>query len=291
MIKFLSYIIYGLVRLISYLPFPILYIFSDIVFFIVYYILRYRRKVVTENLNNSFPEKSEKEICSIRKEFYSHFCDTFIETIKMWSISEEEMKKRCKFLNPEIFDIYKAQNKNVITVLGHYGNWEWLTSFALWKDAYYLPIYKPLHNKVFDQMFLKIRRRFGTIPVAKNDTLRTMMRYRNENKHTATAFLGDQTPNKNSINYWTKFLNQDTAILIGTERIAKKLDQAIVFIKMNKIKRGYYEVDFIPLFDNPKETKEFEISEKHTRVLEDIIKENPAYWLWSHRRWKHKKED
>jgi len=291
MIKILSYIVYGLVRLISYLPFTVLYLFSDIVFFFVYYILRYRKKVVTENLTNSFPEKSEKEIHRIRKEFYSHFCDTFIETIKLWTISKEEMKKRCKFLNPEIFDKYKEQNKNVITILGHYGNWEWLSSFAIWRDANYLPVYKPLHNKVFDKMFLKIRKRFGAIPVAKDDTLRTMIRYRNEEKLSATVLIGDQTPKKNSINYWTKFLNQDTAILIGTERIAKKLDQAVVFIKMTKIKRGYYEVDLIPLFDNPKETAEFEISEKHTRVLEDIIKENPAYWLWSHKRWKHKKED
>lgn len=280
-----------MVRLISYLPFTVLYIFSDIVFFLVYYILRYRRKVVTENLTNSFPEKSEEEIHRIGKEFYSHFCDTFIETIKLWTISKEEMKKRCKFLNPEIFDRYTEQNKNVITILGHYGNWEWLTSFAIWRDANYLPVYKPLHNKVFDKMFLKIRKRFGAIPVAKDDTLRTMIKYRNEKKLSATVLIGDQTPKKNSINYWTKFLNQDTAVLIGTERIAKKLDQAVVFIKMTKIKRGYYEVDLIPLFDNPKETAEFEISEKHTRVLEDIIKENPAYWLWSHKRWKHKKED
>ena len=259
-------------------------------YFFVCYILRYRRKVITDNLKNSFPEKSDEEIHKIRKEFYSHFCDTFIETIKLWTISEEEMKKRCKFLNPEIFDRYKEQNKNVITILGHYGNWEWLTSFAIWRDANYLPVYKPLHNQVFDQMFLKIRKRFGAIPVAKDDTLRTMIRYRNEKKLSATVLIGDQTPKKKSISYWTKFLNQDTAILIGTERIAKKLDQAVVFIKMNKIKRGYYEVDLIPLFDNPKETAEFEISEKHTRVLEDIIKENPAYWLWSHKRWKHKKE-
>ena len=290
MIKVLSYIVYGLVKLISYLPFSVLYVFSDIVFFFVNYILRYRRKVITINLKNSFPEKSDEEIHKIRREFYSHFCDTFIETIKMWSISEEEMKKRCKFLNPEVFDVYKEQNKNVITILGHYGNWEWLSSFALWRDANYLPVYKPLHNKVFDNMFLKIRKRFGAIPVAKDDTLRTMIRYRNEEKLSATVLIGDQTPKKNSISYWTKFLNQDTAILIGTERIAKKLDQAIIFIKMNKIKRGYYEVDLIPLFDNPKETEEFEISEKHTRVLENIIKENPAYWLWSHKRWKHKKE-
>ncbi len=291
MIKILSYIVYGFVRLISYLPFSILYIFSDIVYLFINYILRYRRKIVTSNLRNSFPEKSEKEINAIRKEFYSHFCDTFIETIKLWTISEEEIRKRCKFLNPEIFDTYKASGKSIITVLGHYGNWEWLTSFAVWKDAYYLPIYKPLHNKVFDKMFLRIRARFGAKPVAKDDTLRTMISYRNQNKYTATVFIGDQTPNKANLNYWTKFLNQDTPVLLGTERIAKKLDQVIVFIHMKKVKRGYYEVNLIPLFDNPKETAEFEITEKHTRVLEKIIQEDPAYWLWSHRRWKHKKED
>lgn len=291
MIKILSYIVYGFVRLISYLPFSILYIFSDIVYLFIYYILRYRRKIVTSNLRNSFPEKSEKEINAIQKEFYSHFCDTFIETIKLWTISEEEIRKRCKFLNSDIFDTYKASGKSIITVLGHYGNWEWLTSFAVWKDAYYLPIYKPLHNKVFDKMFLRIRARFGAKPVAKDDTLRTMISYRNQNKYTATVFIGDQTPNKANLNYWTKFLNQDTPVLLGTERIAKKLDQVIVFIHMKKVKRGHYEVELIPLFENPKETTEFEITEKHTRVLEKIIQEDPAYWLWSHRRWKHKKED
>lgn len=289
MIKFLSYIVYGIVKLISYLPLRVLYFFSDIIFLFVYYIFRYRRSVVTNNLTHSFPEKSEKEIHKIRKEFYHHFCDLIIETIKQWTISEEEIKKRCKFLNPEIFDTYKASGKSIITILGHYGNWEWLTSFAIWKDAYYLPIYKPLHNKVFDKMFLQIRKRFGAEPLAKDDTLRTMIAYRNAKKYTATVFIGDQTPNKHNLNYWTNFLNQDTPVLLGTERIAKKLDQIIVFIHMKKVKRGYYEVNFIPLFDNPKETAEFEITEKHTRILEDIIKEEPAYWLWSHKRWKHKR--
>jgi KDO2-lipid IV(A) lauroyltransferase len=283
--------VYGIVKLISYLPLRVLYFFSDIIFLFVHYIFRYRRTVVTTNLTNSFPEKSEKEIRKIRKEFYHHFCDTFIETIKLWTISEKEIKERCKFLNPEIFDISKTKGKSIITILGHYGNWEWLTSFCAWRDAIYLPIYKPLHNKVFDKMFLQIRERFGARPIAKDDTLRTMLSYRNKKEYTATVFIGDQTPNKHNLNYWTKFLNQDTPVLLGTERIAKKLDQIIVFIHMKKVKRGYYEVNLIPLFDNPKETAEFEITEKHTRVLEKIIQEDPAYWLWSHRRWKHKKED
>ncbi|PKQ68214.1 lipid A biosynthesis acyltransferase [Labilibaculum manganireducens] len=291
MIKLLSYMLYGVVRLISYLPSSILYFFSDILFLFVYHIFRYRRKVVTSNLKNSFPEKSEKEIQAIRKEFYCHFCDTFIETIKLWTISEKEIRKRCKFIAPEILNTYKTSGKSVVIVFGHYGNWEWLTSINLWIEGYYLPIYKPLHNKVFDKMFLQIRKRFGARPLAKNDTLRTMISYRNQNKFTTTIFIGDQTPNKRNLNYWTKFLNQDTPVLLGTERIAKKLDQPVIFVHMKKIKRGHYEVHFIPLFDNPKATAEFEITETHTRVLEDIIKEEPAYWLWSHKRWKHTKQD
>jgi len=138
-------------------------------------------------------------------------------------------------------------------------------------------------------MYIRIRERFGAKTLTKQDTLRSMLSYRNQNIFTITAFIGDQTPNKRNIHYWTNFLNQDTPILQGTERIAKKMDQAVVYVYMRKIKRGYYEVEFIPLFDKPKQTNEFEITEKHTRVLEEIIKSEPAYWLWSHKRWKHKR--
>ncbi|GAB7088319.1 lysophospholipid acyltransferase family protein [Marinifilum fragile] len=289
MTKIFSYIAYGFIKLLSYLPLPVLYIFSDIIFFIVYHVVGYRKQVVHTNLKNAFPEKSDKEIKKIGKEFFSHFCDSFIETIKLWTISEKEIKKRCKFLQPDFFDQYKESGKSVMAILGHYGNWEWMTSFPAWKDVNLLPIYKPLHNKVFDKLYIQLRERFGAKTLPKDDTLRTMLRYRSEKEFTVTVFLGDQTPNKNSIHYWTKFLNQDTPILQGTERIAKKLDQAVVFCSMQKVKRGYYEVDFIQLFDNPKETEDNEITEKHTRVLEEIIQKNPAYWLWSHKRWKHKK--
>ncbi|RKE03878.1 lysophospholipid acyltransferase family protein [Marinifilum flexuosum] len=290
MTKFFSYIAYGFIKLLSYLPLPVLYIFSDIIFFIVYHVVGYRKQVVHANLKNAFPEKSDKEIRKIGKEFFSHFCDSFIETIKLWTISEKEIKKRCKFLQPDFFNQYKESGKSVMAILGHYGNWEWMTSFPAWKDVNLLPIYKPLHNKVFDKLYIQLRERFGAKTLPKDDTLRTMLRYRSEKEFTVTVFLGDQTPNRNSIHYWTKFLNQDTPILQGTERIAKKLDQAVVFCSMQKVKRGYYEVDFIPLFDNPKEAKDNEITEKHTRVLEEIIQKNPAYWLWSHKRWKHKKD-
>ncbi len=272
------------------MPLRVLYIFSDIIFFIVYHLVAYRKQVVHTNLKNAFPDKSDKEIRKTGKEFFSHFCDSFVETIKLWTISEKEIKKRCKFLEPEFFDRYKESGKSVIAILGHYGNWEWMSSFPLWKDVNLLPIYKPLHNKVFDKLYIELRERFGAKTLPKDDTLRTMLGYRNRKEFTITVFLGDQTPNKQSIHYWTRFLNQDTPILQGTERIAKKLDQAVIFINMQKVKRGYYEVEFIPLFDHPKETEDYEITEKHTRSLEEIIRKQPAYWLWSHKRWKHKKE-
>ncbi|NOU60282.1 lysophospholipid acyltransferase family protein [Marinifilum caeruleilacunae] len=290
MTKFFSYIAYAFLKLISYLPLGVLYIFSDLIFFMVYHLVGYRKQVVTTNLKNSFPHKSDAEIIQIRKEFFSHFCDSFIETIKLWTISEKEIKKRCKFLQADFFEQYKQDGKSVIAILGHYGNWEWMTSYPAWADVNLLPIYKPLHNKVFDKLYIQLRERFGAKTLPKDDTLRTMLGYRNRKEFTVTVFLGDQTPNKRNIHYWTSFLNQDTPILQGTERIAKKLDQAVVFINMQKVKRGYYEVEFIPLFDNPKETEEFEITEKHTRILEEYISKNPAYWLWSHKRWKHKKQ-
>jgi len=289
MTKLISHLAYAFFRILSIFPLRALYLFSDVVFFIVYRLLSYRKDTVDQNLKNSFPEKSQKEINKIKKEFYHHFCDSFVETIKFWSISKEEIMKRCICKNPDSLNQYKAQGKNVIAVTGHYANWEWMASFANYNTGVFLPIYKPLHNKIFDKMYYKIRSRFGAQPLAKKDTLRTMIRHKNQNHFSVTAFIGDQTPNKKNLHYWTNFMNQETPVLQGTERIAKKLDQAVVYCKMTKIKRGYYEYEFIPITDQPKESGENEITEQHTRLLENIIKENPAYWLWSHKRWKHKK--
>ena len=152
-----------------------------------------------------------------------------------------------------------------------------------------MAIYKPLSNKVLDRMYIRIRGRFGTKLIPKQDTLRTMMEYKNQDKNTFVLFISDQTPNRNNLNYWTQFLNQETPVLLGTEKIAKKLNQPVVYAEIQKIKRGYYEIEFIPLFDNSKDTKLFEITEKQTRVLEKTITRDPAYWLWSHKRWKHKR--
>lgn len=288
MIKLFSYLSFGFLWLFSFLPLRIMYLLSDFTYIIIYYIIGYRKEIVTQNLQNSFPEKSHRDIAAIKKKFYRHFCDLFMETIKLWHMSRGEILKRCSFKNPEILEKYLDQGKSVITILGHYGNWEWMVSYALYTRHTFLPIYKPLHNHIFDKMYIQIRERFGAKTLPKQNTLRTMLKYKKENRSTMTAFIGDQTPNSHNLSYWTQFLNQKTPILMGTEKIAKKLDQPVIYVKMHKLKRGYYEVEFIPLFDKPKETNPFEITEKHTRILESIIREEPQYWLWTHRRWKHK---
>jgi KDO2-lipid IV(A) lauroyltransferase len=288
--KIFSYINYGLIWFISILPLWFLYIISDFLFFVLYRVVGYRRKVVDTNLRNSFPEKSSEELRVIRKRFYHHLCDLFVETFKFWNMSEKSIKKRCRFNNPDVFDKYFDEGKSVMVVLGHYCNWEWLGSFSLWNDRpVFLPIYKPLHNKVMDKMYYNIRSSFGALPLAKNDTLRTMLKYKREGKPTLTCFIADQTPNRHNLNYWTEFLNQDTPVLVGTGRIAKKLDQVVVYAHMKKIKRGYYEVDMFPICEDSRNTDEGEITERHTRALEKIIRETPEYWLWSHKRWKHKR--
>lgn len=291
MIKtFLSYIVYGFIWLISLLPLCVLYLFSDIIYFVLYYIVGYRRKVVETNLKNSFPEKSEEELKVIRKKFYHHLCDLSIETFKLLNMSQKSVKKRCRYNNADVVNKYFDEGKNVMIVLGHYGNFEWLCCFSLFNSRpVFLPLYKPLHNKVLDKMYIKIRSSFGAIPVPKNESLRAMMKYSRQGDPTMTCFIADQTPNKHNLNYWTNFLNQDTPVLEGTGRIAHKMGQVVVFARMRKIKRGYYEVDMYPICEDPKNTSAEEITERHTRELEKMIMEDPEYWLWSHKRWKHKR--
>lgn len=288
--KIFSYIVYGLLWVLSYLPFGFLYLMSDINYFFVYHVFRYRRKVVRRNLCNAFPEKQEKEIVRIEKKFYAHLMDLSLELYKMWHISTKQMRKRCVFKNPEFLEKYYVEGRSVIAIIGHYGNWEYLSSFPLWGgDVDFLVLYKPLRNRLFDRMTRKIRSRFGVVPVPKDETLRVMSRYREEQRLFITGFIGDQTPNAQNLNFWTDFLNQDTPVLLGTEKIARKYNYPVVFLKLQKKKRGYYVAEFIELCPEPLATAPGEITVMHTRMLEEIIREEPAYWLWSHKRWKHRR--
>ncbi|MCT4599696.1 MAG: lysophospholipid acyltransferase family protein [Marinifilaceae bacterium] len=288
--KIHSLLLYRFVWLISLLPYRVLYMISDFFSFLLCYVFKYRKKVIETNLRNSFPEKSDNEISNIRKKFYKHISDYFLETIKLLSVTEKEIKERCKFLNAEMLDKYYNEGKSVLVILGHYANWELMCNYTLWSENIdFMPIYKPLHNKAMDYLYIRMRSRFGAKPLAKNDVFRTLLKYKKEGILSLTAFVGDQTPRKKNIQYWTSFLNQDTPIFLGVDKIAHKLQSPVVFVNMNKVKRGYYEVELIEITEDASELPLHALTETHTRMLENQIKKNPEYWLWSHRRWKHKR--
>lgn len=287
---FLSYIVYFFVWLISFMPFWMLYIISDLNYLILSYLIRYRRSVINTNLKNSFPNKTDKERSKIRRAYYHHLCDYFIETIKVLHMGKKSMMKRCHVVNIDEIARFTKEGRSVACIMGHYCNWEWVGSYPLWDSIpQFTPIYKPLHNKVMDKLFINIRSRFGAFPVEKKKVLRSIINNKRAGIVSVMGFVGDQTPTRKNIRYWTNFLNQDTPVFLGVEKIARKFDMPVFFVKMNKLKRGHYSIELELICESSKDTKEFEITEKHTRILENHIKENPAYWLWSHRRWKHKK--
>ena len=273
------------------MPFFILHIFSDIFYFILYHLLGYRKKVVVANLKNAFPGKTDKEIRLISRKFYHHLCDLFLEVFKTLTISKEEMIKHCSF-HPEakkVLDRLANEGKSIILILGHQGNWEWAgSSFSLLCKQQLYEIYFPLGNKYFDGLMYKIRTRFKAKAITTRDTYKEMLLSKRRGEVSATAFLGDQTPQPNNA-YWIRFLNQETPVFKGTELISKKLNYPVVSASIKKIKRGYYEMSVEIIEEFPRATSEGMISELHTMELEKNIMEQPETWLWSHKRWKHRK--
>lgn len=283
------YISLPFIYLLSLLPFPLLYLFSDFIFFLLYHVIGYRKDVVWENLRNSFPDKTDAEIGSIRKAFFRYLCDLFIETFKTLTISKRQMLKHCYF-KPEseqlLADLYEKK-QSVILVLGHYGNWEWAgNTFSLRCKQRLYVIYHPLRNKYFDGLMYRMRSRFGTGLIPMRQTYKEMLANRKD--ITATAFIADQTPQPDNA-YWTMFLNQETPVFKGTEVIASKLGMPIVYVKVNRVKRGYYEMTAELLVEQAKGMEDGAISALHTRRLEQDIIDQPETWLWSHKRWKHKR--
>lgn len=282
----LQFATYGL----ALLPFRVLYLLSDAVYVLLYHVLSYRKKVVMSNLRASFPDKSEKELTKICKEFYHYLCDMFLETFKTLAISKETMVKRCAFA-PEtiaLFNKLAEEEKSVILVMGHKGNWEWAgNSFSILLKQQLYVIYHPLSNKNLDALMYKMRTRFGTKLIAMQDTFREMVKNRKE--INATAFIADQSPQPATA-HWMTFLNQDTPVFKGTEKIAQKMNYPVVYVTVNKVKRGYYSVEASMLVEEPTNEPEGAITEIHTHKLEQDIIAQPATWLWSHRRWKHKRQ-
>ncbi|HWR99531.1 MAG TPA: lysophospholipid acyltransferase family protein [Prolixibacteraceae bacterium] len=285
------YLLKAFTWIIQLFPLRFHYFISDIFFILVYYVVRYRRSVVYQNLTNSFPEKSKSEISLIARKFYHHFCDSFVETLYFDRISEKEIKKRLTLLNQRVIEKYLDEGRPVVLAMGHYNNWEWNCSWPLNTKYKGNVIYKKLRNKSFDLFYYKMRSRFGLNPLERADTYRQLISDSQNAKSAASAFLMDQTPRKHEIQYWTTFLNQDTPVLTGTEKVARKLDAAVLFCHIRKLKRGYNQLEFSVIAEHARDTAPFEITEKATRIIESVIIECPELWLWSHKRWKHKRDE
>ena len=283
------YISLPFIYLFSVLPFGVLYLFSDLIYFVLYKCFGYRKAVVLQNLRNSFPQKTDKEIAEIADAFYHNLCDFMVETFKILTISKAGIMKRCR-MTPEcaaVFEKFAKENRSVIMVMGHLGNWEWAGHpFSLQCKQRLDVLYHPLSNKYFNGLMFRMRSRFGTRMMPMRTAYKEMLAHRNE--LTATVFISDQTALPETA-YWTMFLNQDTPIFKGTEVIAKKMNLPVVYCSIKKVKRGYYEMYAEVLVENPSSTADGEISELHTRRLEKDIIATPASWLWSHRRWKYKR--
>jgi len=282
------YLLYPFIYLIASLPFWALYGVSNF-FYLILNISGYRKEVVLTNLKKSFPEKSNEEIEFIKKRYFKYLCDLILETLKTIRMTEKQARERCVFHNPEWLNEFYEHKQSIIIVMGHYGNWEWAgPSFTLNTNYQLVVIYRPLSNIYFEKMMSGMRTKFGTRITPVNNTLRDMVS--NRSQITATAFIADQTASPENA-YWTTFMNQDTAVFTGPEKLAKKFNYPIVYMNVKRIKRGYYEITPELLFKNSKETADNEILEVFTKRLEKEITIEPSTWLWSHKRWKHSRKN
>lgn len=286
MIKLLSYLVVFFLRVASWLPLWYLQIWSSIGFYILYYIIGYRRKVVRHNLVNAFPEKSPSDIAKIERDYYRHLCDLIIENIWALRASKTSIQKRCRIINHEVLEDLYLKNQNFICLLGHTGNWEWCSlSFSTYQYHHLWALYRPVKNKVFNQLFLNLRSRFGARLVPMNQVWRAM------NEPTSNpyvvAFIADQSPVPEYA-YWTTFLHQPTGFFNGYEKIAMKKKLPVLYIHFNKISRSRYEIRVEELTSDASNLEPNEITQQFVTRLENYIHQQPAYWLWSHKRWKHK---
>ncbi len=276
------YLAYPFIRLMGILPFSVLFFFSDM-FAIIIRLAGYRKQVIKTNLRKSFPEKHGDEINRLTRSYYHYMCDLTLETFKMMWMPESEIRRRVRVLNPEVAERLYNQKRSIIVALGHYGNWEWYAcSFQLCAPHQLVIIYHPLTNPYFERLMQRQRTRFEMEITSMQQSVRTMLA--NRNRLTATAFVGDQAAPVNS--YWMTFLNQDSSVYTGIEKMSKKLDCPVVYIHPTRPQRGFYTMELEVLVEDPSTTRQNEITELYTRRLEKDIRENPVIWLWSHKRWK-----
>ena len=260
-------------------------------YYLVYHVVRYRRRVVYANLRSSFPEKSEAEIERIAKDFYSFFCDYIVETLKLFSMGEKNIRKRMKFEGLGQVKEDFANGRSVSVYLGHYCNWEWISSLGLHLDEQCGQIYHPLENATLDRLFLYMRGRFKAQSIKMDDTFLTILKWKKEGRKNIVGYIADQVPGYNNIHYWADFLHHDTPVFTGAERISKIMDTAVYYIDVERPRRGYYVARFIKIADSLNEHPVFFATEQYFRLLEQNIQRAPQYWLWSHKRWKRTREE
>jgi len=290
--KILYILLFAWVRINSMLPMSVLYLFADVLYFFVYHVGRYRRKVVRTNMTNSFPDKTEEEIIDLERRFYHFLTDYFAETIKIAGMSQEKLAERARIKNPEvIFDLIDKGHSCFILTAGHYGNWELFSASGIYFQgrASLDHVYRPLKNKAFDKLFIYLRTRFDSPGIKKDEVARTIVELKRKKSNDIVTLVADQTPSKGYLEYWTTFLNQDSAILLGPEKIARKFDVPVLFADMERVKRGYYTLELKLITETPKETPDYFITEQFVRLMDTCIMRDPAYWLWTHKRWKHKR--
>ena len=276
------------VKLFALLPFWMVFLISDFLFFLLYRIFKYRKKIVLKNLSNSFPNKTPEEINNCAILFYRHFCDLLVETIKGFSLPKKELQKRFVNKNPEVFDTLFKNNKSALLLGSHYGNWEWGSlSFPLAVQHKVIGIYKPLKNKKIDQYLNSLRKRWGMHLVSMAQTGRAIIK--NKDQACIFALIADQTPSDIQNAIWLNFLNQDTPFLRGPEKLASQTGYAVFYYKITKLKRGFYQMEFKELKPGKNEYPKKTITALYANELEKDIKNHPEYWLWSHRRWKRKR--
>jgi KDO2-lipid IV(A) lauroyltransferase len=282
-------VFYIFIWLVTWLPLRVLYVFSDFLYLIIYYIVGYRKKIARKNIEKSFPEKSKKELRRIERHFFRYFCDLFVETFYEMHMSEKEVLRRMDLGDIDLILEQYAKGKSIMLMSAHYGNWEWASAFALKlpENMQIYNVYKRLNNKKFDNFMLEIRSKFKGQSVEIHNLLRTMVNLRKEGRISVFGMISDQSPWVGNINHWNTFLNQDTPVITGTEQLAKKFDYPVFYIHIHRVKRGYYKFEYIPVSLEPTLTSEFEISNKYMEILEKKIQVAPEYWLWTHNRWKH----
>ena len=281
-------------KLTSLLPFWFLYFISDLIYFPLYYLVRYRRKVVRKNLTNAFPQKAEKEIVQIEKKFYSTFCDYIMETVKLMNMKPEDVKKHLRFEGTEMVErIISEKGKSCVVYMGHNFNWEFVVSLPLHfsnPNIQFGQIYHPLSDKSMDKLFLDLREQYGSESITMARTLRRILQLQKENKPFVIGFIADQVPTWEAINHWLNFFNQDTPVFTGTEKIARRTSSSVFYMSMRQEKRGQFVATFHLISEDASKTEENELTNKYFNLLEENIKEQPHLWLWTHKRWKRTRQ-